>query len=64
MYVLMIGDLVGPEAVAYLVERLPGLRRDYDVDLVIDNAENCAFPQPGASCMAVVPRCAAALVRA
>ncbi len=27
MNVLMIGDIVGPDAVAYLVERLPGLRR-------------------------------------
>jgi calcineurin-like phosphoesterase len=43
MNVLMIGDIVGPEAVAYLVERLPVLRRDYDVDLVIANAENCAI---------------------
>ena len=46
MNVLMIGDIVGPNAVAYLVERLPGLRRDFDVDLVIANAENCAINAP------------------
>lgn len=46
MNVLMIGDIVGPEAVAYLVERLPELRRDYNVDLVIANAENCAITAP------------------
>lgn len=46
MNVLMIGDIVGPDAVAYLVERLPELRRAYDVDLVIANAENCAVTAP------------------
>jgi metallophosphoesterase (TIGR00282 family) len=44
--VLMIGDIVGPDAVVYLTERLPGLRRAYDVDLVIANAENCAVSAP------------------
>lgn len=42
----MIGDLVGPGAVDFLVERLPGLRRDYAADLVIANAENCAVSGP------------------
>jgi calcineurin-like phosphoesterase len=42
MNVLMIGDIVGPDAMAYLAERLPGLRRAHDVDLVVANAENCA----------------------
>jgi calcineurin-like phosphoesterase len=42
----MVGDLVGPDAVAYLAERLPGLRRDRDLDLVIANAENCAVTAP------------------
>jgi 2',3'-cyclic-nucleotide 2'-phosphodiesterase len=44
--VLMVGDIVGPDAVGCLVERLPGLRRDRDVDLVIANAENCAVSGP------------------
>ncbi len=43
MNVLMIGDIVGPGAVAYLAERLPRLRRDHDVDLVVANADNCAI---------------------
>jgi len=46
MNVLMVGDIVGPDAVAYLVERLPGLRRAYGVNLVIANAENCAVTAP------------------
>ena len=46
MNVLMIGDIVGPDAVTYLAERLPGMRRDYDVDLVVANAENCAITAP------------------
>jgi metallophosphoesterase (TIGR00282 family) len=40
--VLFFGDIVGPEATAYVAERVPDLRRDYAVDLVIANAENCA----------------------
>jgi calcineurin-like phosphoesterase len=46
MNVLMIGDIVGPDAMAYLAERLPGLRRAHDVDLVVANAENCAVTAP------------------
>ncbi len=46
MNVLMVGDIVGPDAVAYLAGRLPGLRRAYDVDLVVANAENCAVTAP------------------
>ena len=42
----MIGDIVGPDAVVYLTERLPGLRRAYDVDLVVANAENSAISAP------------------
>jgi 2',3'-cyclic-nucleotide 2'-phosphodiesterase len=42
MNVLMVGDVVGPGAVAYLEGRLPELRREHDVDLVMVNAENCA----------------------
>ena len=46
MNVLMVGDIVGPRAVDYLADRLPELRRDRDVDLVIANAENCALSGP------------------
>jgi calcineurin-like phosphoesterase len=46
MNVLMLGDIVGPDAVTYLAKRLPGLRRAYDVDLVVANAENCAVTAP------------------
>jgi calcineurin-like phosphoesterase len=46
MNLWMVGDIVGPDAVAYLVERLPGLRRDHDADLVIANAENRAITAP------------------
>jgi 2',3'-cyclic-nucleotide 2'-phosphodiesterase len=46
MNVLMIGDIVGPGAVAYVAERLPRLRQVHDVDLVVANAENCAISAP------------------
>ncbi len=46
MNLLMIGDIVGPDAVTYLADRLPGLRRAYDVGLVVANAENCAVTAP------------------
>lgn len=46
MNVMMIGDVVGPDAVAYLAEHLPELRREHDVDLVVANAENCAISGP------------------
>jgi len=42
MNVLFVGDIVGPPAVEWLAERLPGLRAEHDVDLVIVDAENCA----------------------
>jgi metallophosphoesterase (TIGR00282 family) len=38
---LFIGDVVGPAAVAYVAERLPGLRAGLSLDVVIANAENC-----------------------
>jgi len=41
MRVLFVGDVVGPRAVAWLAERLPALRVDHEVDLVIVEAENC-----------------------
>lgn len=46
MNVLFIGDIVGPAATAYVAERLPELRQDYSVDLVVANAENCAVTGP------------------
>ena len=46
MNVLMVGDIVGPEAVVCLAERLPRLRRELELDLVIANAENCAVSGP------------------
>jgi metallophosphoesterase (TIGR00282 family) len=42
MRILFIGDVVGPRAVEWLAARLPGLRADNDVDLVVVDAENCA----------------------
>ena len=42
MNVLFIGDVVGMAATRYVASRLPDLRREHDVDLVIVNAENCA----------------------
>ncbi len=46
MNVLMVGDIVGPDAVGYLAGRLPGLRREHSLDLVVANAENCAVTAP------------------
>jgi metallophosphoesterase (TIGR00282 family) len=40
--VLFVGDVVGPEATAYVASRLPELRREHGVDLAVVNAENCA----------------------
>jgi 2',3'-cyclic-nucleotide 2'-phosphodiesterase len=40
--VLFVGDVVGPAAAAYLAERVPELRQELGVDLVVVNAENCA----------------------
>jgi 2',3'-cyclic-nucleotide 2'-phosphodiesterase len=42
----MVGDIVGPEAVECLAGRLPWLRRELQLDLVIANAENCAVSGP------------------
>jgi metallophosphoesterase (TIGR00282 family) len=38
---LFIGDVVGPAAVVYLADRLPRLRAELALDVVIANAENC-----------------------
>jgi metallophosphoesterase (TIGR00282 family) len=46
MNVIFIGDIVGAAAVAYLAERLPGLRREHAADLVVANAENCLVSGP------------------
>jgi 2',3'-cyclic-nucleotide 2'-phosphodiesterase len=46
MKLLFIGDIVGPEATAYLAARLPQLRRTHAVDLVVANAENCSITGP------------------
>lgn len=40
--ILFIGDIVGSNAVKYLKAILPDVCRQYDVDLVIANAENAA----------------------
>ena len=45
MNVLFIGDVVGPEASAWLAGRLPELRQQHD-DLAIVNAENCRIGGP------------------
>lgn len=42
MRILFIGDVVGPRAVDWLVSRLPDLRNERAIDLVIVDAENCA----------------------
>lgn len=43
MNVIFVGDIVGPEATEYLAGRLPDLRHEHRVDLVVANAENCAI---------------------
>ncbi len=35
MHVLFIGDIVGPEATTWVAQRVPRLRQDLDLDLVI-----------------------------
>ena len=44
--VLFLGDVVGPVAVDYVCERMPGLREQYDVDLAVVNAENARRSGP------------------
>jgi len=46
MHVLFIGDIVGPAAATYVVERLPEIRQKYAIDLVIANAENGSVSGP------------------
>ena len=42
MNILFIGDVVGQTCGDYLCSRLPKLKRDYNIDLTIVNAENSA----------------------
>jgi metallophosphoesterase (TIGR00282 family) len=42
MRLLFIGDVVGPRAVEWLAGRLPALREEHAVELVVVDAENCA----------------------
>ena len=42
MNILVIGDIVGKPGRQTVAKLLPGLRRQYDLDLVIANAENAA----------------------
>src|SRR5271165_1692684 len=42
MRILFIGDIVGRAGRAVVVERLPGLIRDWKLDLVVINGENAA----------------------
>jgi metallophosphoesterase (TIGR00282 family) len=44
--VLFLGDVVGPEAAAYVADRMPELRREHDVGLVVVNAENASRSGP------------------
>lgn len=43
MNILFIGDIVGPSGAAWVAGRLPELRRRYETDLVVVNAENAAI---------------------
>lgn len=42
MKILVIGDVIGKPGRQALLKILPGLRQDYDLDMVIANAENVA----------------------
>jgi len=42
MRALFVGDVVGPRAVEWLTARLPALRSEHQVDLIVVDAENCA----------------------
>jgi calcineurin-like phosphoesterase len=55
MRLLFVGDVVGPEVVAYLARRLPALRQELGVDLTLVNAENCGPTGVGMT-MALVER--------
>src|SRR2546423_14372206 len=42
MRLLFVGDIVGRSGRTALIERLPGLKRDWKLDCVIVNGENAA----------------------
>ena len=42
MKVLFIGDVIGQPGCAFVRAKLPNLKREYQVDLVIANGENSA----------------------
>jgi calcineurin-like phosphoesterase len=42
MRILFVGDVVGPRAVEWLAARLPVLRNENRLDLIVVDAENCA----------------------
>ena len=42
MYILAIGDIIGKPGRQAVSELLPGLREQYDIDLVLANSENIA----------------------
>jgi calcineurin-like phosphoesterase len=44
--ILAVGDIVGEEALGLLASLLPSVRRAYDVDWIIVNAENCTVSGP------------------
>jgi metallophosphoesterase (TIGR00282 family) len=44
--VLFLGDVVGPDAVDYVCQRIPTLRRERQADLVVVNAENALRSGP------------------
>ena len=50
MRALFVGDVVGPRALRWLAERLPGLRAEHGADVIVVNAENCG---PDAESMTV-----------
>lgn len=42
MKILAIGDVVGTKSIAYLGERLWGIRKKYGIDFVVSNGENAS----------------------
>ena len=42
MRVLMLGDVVGANGCRTVCRKLPGLRREYGVDVAVVNGENAA----------------------
>lgn len=46
MKVLFLGDIVGPEAADYVIERMPLLREEVGADAVVVNAENAERSGP------------------